>query len=68
MAKITPALIERAQGVCEHCGKAPDFRGLQRVHIEYKSQGGKNTLGNVQLWCCPCHYGKDGHRTEMEKV
>ena len=51
--------------LCWHCGKKPDFRGLEMVHLQYLSQGGKTEHGNCEIWCCPCHYGEDGHRTEL---
>ena len=50
--------------LCWHCGKRPDFRGLQLVNLVALSLGGKTTRENVEIWCAPCHFGPDGHRTE----
>jgi len=48
--------------LCQHCGKKPDFRGLQEHHLKLRSRGGKK--GETEFWCAPCHFGPDGHRTE----
>ena len=64
LAAITPALKDQSKGKCMKCGKLPDGRGLQKHHLEHKSQGGNNAIENVQLWCAPCHFGPDGHKTE----
>ena len=58
---------EAGNPLCWHCGKRPDFRGLEMVHLKYLSTGGKTTHLNCEIWCCPCHYGPDGHRTEIIK-
>ena len=50
--------------LCQHCGGYPDFRGLQLVHLKSLGTGGKTTRENCKIWCAPCHFGPDGHRTE----
>ena len=59
-------LLENPLRVCRHCGQAPDFRGLQLVHKIPLSLGGKTDRDNCELWCAPCHFGIDGHRTETK--
>ena len=49
---ITPALIERAGGVCEICRAA---WGTHRHHVLRRSQGGTNTLKDLLLLCGECH-------------
>ncbi len=56
---------EAGNPLCWHCEKLPDGRGLEMVHLQYLSAGGKTEHGNCETWCCPCHYGPDGHRTEI---
>ena len=68
LKKVTPALKEVSQGHCMNCGKMPDFRGLQRHELKYRSQGGKIDETNTVLWCASCHAGEKGHRTEGVKV
>lgn len=65
--KVRAELEKQAQGRCQHCGRLPDWRGLQMVHKIPLSQGGKTTIENCELWAAPCHFGPDGHRTEMPK-
>jgi len=55
--------------LCWHCRGYPDFRGLQLVHLDPIGMGGcigktKTTRENCEIWCAPCHFGPDGHRTE----
>lgn len=52
------------RNLCFHCGNLPDWRGLHLVHKISLAQGGKTTRENCELWCAPCHFGPDGHRTE----
>lgn len=63
--KVRLELEQRARGHCEHCGHLPDWRGLQMHHKKKLSQGGKTSTKNCELWCAPCHFGQDGHRTEI---
>jgi len=60
LAKIAPP----KDGKCMKCHEFPDFRGLQKHHIIPRSQGGKDTKGNIIWLCGKCHFGKNGHRTE----
>ena len=55
LSAITPELEAMSEGKCMQCGKAPDFRGLQKHHLVHRSQGGDNSLANVQMWCGSCH-------------
>ena len=52
-------LLERADGVCEECGCAPDWRGgLQIHHIKHKGMGGSKSLdveSNLTALCPRCH-------------
>ena len=64
--RITPGLKAKSGGRCMHCGRWPDWRGLQRHRKVYGSQGGWYTEENTELWCAPCHFGVDGHRTEVK--
>ena len=66
-AVVNSELTKIANGHCMRCGARPDFRGLQKHHKTFKSQGGKNTVENEELWCAPCHFGEEGHRTENVK-
>ena len=50
--------------LCGKCGRRPDGRGIQLVHLKSLGAGGKTTRVNCRLWCAPCHFGPDGHRTE----
>ena len=47
-------LLERADGVCEECGYAPDFRGLQIHHLARKKMGGSKLLDKENLLICVC--------------
>jgi len=65
--KVRAELERESDGRCKHCGQLPDWRGLQMHHVKKLSQGGDTSKKNCELWCAPCHFGKDGHRTEMQK-
>ena len=66
--KVRAELEQQAQGHCQHCGHLPDWRGLQMHHKKKLSQGGETSTKNCELWCAPCHFGPDGHKTEIQKV
>jgi len=34
--KLIPKLLERCQGLCEECGRLPDFRGLSKHEIIFR--------------------------------
>ena len=55
---------EGERPLCVRCGQLPDWRGIQLVHRVPLSRGGKTTRENCELWCAPCHFGPQGHRTE----
>ena len=63
--KLKAELLAEYGAVCMRCQKPPDFRGLHLVHIISLAQGGKTNRRNCRIWCAPCHFGKDGHRTEL---
>lgn len=53
--KITEEKAIRLNGLCERCGKAPDFRGLSGHHIVKRSLCGVYTEDNHMLLCGKCH-------------
>ena len=55
--KLDLYLLEnRAFGLCEICGRQPDFRGLSGAHIEPRDYKGLNdTAGNKLIACARCH-------------
>lgn len=57
-------LLERCQGLCELCHRAPDWRGLSKHEIKFRSQGG-NPLDedNCLMLCGVCH-SKEHHIKE----
>jgi len=52
-----------SQTTCSCCGKAPDYRGLQRAHIIRKGMGGrpKGTTGPTLRLRARCHYEIDNN-------
>ena len=58
--KLLIRLMERCQGVCEGCGRPPDFRGLAPHHKVFRSHGGKDTLENLEVLCGRCHSSRHG--------
>ena len=55
---------EHGEQICPKCLRKPDWRGFQMVHKVSLGRGGKTTRDNCAIWCTPCHFGPDGHRTE----
>ena len=58
---------DRAHGLCEVCGKNPDWRGLSGAHCVRRSRGviaSPNKAWNVLIACAVCHdhvrHGKVG--------
>ncbi len=47
LAQIPPPI----NGRCQECGKLPDFRGLSKHHIEFRSACGSDDLENL-IWLC----------------
>lgn len=62
--RLKVELLQEFGDDCMHCGGRPDFRGIQLVHKIPLGRGGQTTRENCELWCAPCHFGPDGHRTE----
>ena len=62
--KLTQQLLQRCGGVCEACGKPPDFKdGEGKLHLSHtvsKSQGGVSTAENCRLLCRVCHNKRHG--------
>jgi 5-methylcytosine-specific restriction endonuclease McrA len=51
LANIPPPL----DGRCQNCGNLPDFRGLAKHHLIFRSHGGKDTGDNLIWVCGRCH-------------
>ncbi len=58
---VSKGAKERANGICQLCGQKAPFLNthgepyLESHHIEWLSQGGKDTLENVVALCPNCH-------------
>lgn len=66
--RLKSELISESGGLCQHCHRRPDWRGLELVHKKAKGQGGKTNRQNCEVWCFPCHYGpqaQGGHGSEV---
>lgn len=62
-SKLRQECLERCLGLCESCGKIPDWRGLSLSHTNPKKMGGTShvyTADEVQLLCMKCHSLKHG--------
>ena len=59
--QLKTQLFERCKGLCEDCGQPPDFRGLSKHEIVYRSRGG-NPLDpdNCKMLCGTCHSKRHG--------
>ena len=58
---------EMCQGLCESCGRAPDWRGLSLSHTKHKGMGGTShlyTIDEVTMACGKCHAEKGHHERE----
>ena len=53
---LSQKLLEKSGGFCMRCGKLPDFRGLSKHELVFRSRGG-NPLdeNNTILICGKCH-------------
>jgi 5-methylcytosine-specific restriction endonuclease McrA len=64
-------LASKGGGLCQLCGHPPDFRGLSKHEIVFRSHGGDPTdITNVQLICGKCHslaHGITENGGEMNK-
>lgn len=47
-------------GLCELCGKPPDFRGLRPHEKKFRSRGGKLSMENSKMVCGKCHSSEHG--------
>ncbi|GAH13105.1 unnamed protein product [marine sediment metagenome] len=47
-------------GLCELCGKPPDWRGLHPHEEPHRSQGGKLSLKDSKMLCGKCHSERHG--------
>ena len=58
---LTLTLLERCHGLCESCGRLPDWRGLSKHEKVFRSQGGDPLdPDNVEILCARCHSRKHG--------
>ncbi len=56
--RLRAQLLQRCGGLCEICGKLPDWRGLSLSHENPKRMGGTThvyTLDEVKMRCGICH-------------
>jgi 5-methylcytosine-specific restriction endonuclease McrA len=54
--KLKERLMERCQGLCEKCHQKPDFRGLSKHEIIFRSHGGDPLdETNTIMLCGKCH-------------
>ncbi len=54
--ELTQDLLEQCNGLCEVCGQAPDWRGLAKHEIRFRSRGGDPTDPlNCIMACGMCH-------------
>lgn len=54
--ELTVKLMERCEGMCEICHKPPDWRGLSKHEIVFRSHGGDYTdESNCLMVCGFCH-------------
>jgi hypothetical protein len=59
--ELTLRLLERCGGVCEGCHGLPDWRGLAKHEIVFRSHGGDPLdENNTVLLCGKCHSLRHG--------
>ena len=56
LSKIPPP----TDGLCVNCRKPPDFRGLGKHHIKFRSHSGTDNKSNIAWLCGKCHSKKHG--------
>ena len=51
-----------ADGRCQNpeCRKLPDFRGLAKHHVKWRSLGGSDDKNNILWLCGKCHDAEHG--------
>jgi len=58
---VREVLLPRCKGLCEACGKRPDWRGLVKHELVHRSQGGDPLdPDNCQMRCGSCHSAVHG--------
>ena len=68
-AVVKKVIRQRANGLCEDCGKPPDWRGLAVAHRVFASKGqasGALTLENGRALCYKCHNEHDHGLREID--
>lgn len=58
--KVWLQILKRCGGMCEYCGKHPDWRGLHPHEEVFRSHCGEVSLENSKAACDPCHSEKHG--------
>ena len=59
--ELSQKLLERCQGLCEDCGRAPDWRNLSKHEIVFRSRGGGPLdESNCLMLCGKCHSKRHG--------
>jgi len=59
--KLKQELLIRCKGLCEICGKLPDWRGLSKHEKVFRSHGGDPLdPNNCVMVCGSCHSRKHG--------
>jgi 5-methylcytosine-specific restriction endonuclease McrA len=54
--ELSKKMLDKCGGKCMKCGKLPDWRGLSKHEIIFRSQGGDPLdESNCQLLCGTCH-------------
>ena len=65
-------VYNRSHGLCEICGKKPDWRGLSGHHVIFRSRGRVDSAGNTLIACGICHdhtkYPKSGLPISVEEA
>lgn len=62
-AVMREVVLQRANGLCERCGQAPDWRGLSIHHTKHKGMGGTIHLylsDEMEAICGKCHSEEHG--------
>lgn len=55
-AILKQGMLNECGGYCMLCGRLPDFRGLSKHEIVFRSHGGSPTdRSNCIILCQPCH-------------
>lgn len=57
LAQIKPPI----NGRCQWCGNLPDWRGLSKHHMQFRSDCGGDDISNLVWLCAICHIDEE-HR------